>query len=142
MYYNKVAKKYTEASYNTSKIRQIIMLYEGMIKFLNIAKDAIKDNDHEKKYNMIEKTSKILVALKASLDFSTSGNIADILDEYYNMTQNILLSIHISNDIKSCDELIEIISMMKSTWIDVESEENYSNNAMQTNIAYNLQLST
>lgn len=119
MSYSNVAKKYTMASYNTSKVKQIIMLYDGMIKLLNNAKLAIEYNDSQTKYNMTDRTLKIVTGLKASLDFNVGGNIAHVLNEYYETIYKKLMNLHLSPNIKLCNSIIEMIAIMKSAWVEI-----------------------
>lgn len=123
MSYNNVAKKYTMASHNTSKVKQIIMLYDGMIKLLNNAKLASEHKDLQTKYNMIDRTLKVVTGLRASLDFNVGGNIAHILSEYYETIYRKLMNLHMNYDVKLCNSIIEMISIMKSAWVDIDESQ-------------------
>ena len=62
------------AAYQNSKIMTaspaelILMLYDGAIKFCNIAIAAIEKNDIEKAHNNIIKTERIIIEFQTSLD--------------------------------------------------------------------------
>ena len=62
------------AAYNNSKIltaspaELTLMLYDGAIKFANIAIVAIEKNDIEKAHNNIMKTERIIIEFQSTLD--------------------------------------------------------------------------
>lgn len=64
------------AQYNNSKIltatpaELTLMLYEGAIKFCNIAVAAIQQKDIEKAHKNIQKTQKIIEHFRMTLDLS------------------------------------------------------------------------
>ena len=62
------------AAYNNSKIltaspaELTLMLYDGAIKFTNIAIAAIEQKDIEKAHNNIMKTERIIIEFQSTLD--------------------------------------------------------------------------
>ena len=60
MLYKDITKKYTDASHNINKTAQVVMLYEGMIRYIKNAKNALNHSDYEAVYNNINKTKNII----------------------------------------------------------------------------------
>ena len=75
------------AQYNNSKVltaspaELTLMLYEGAIKFCNIAIMGIEQNDMEKAHKNIVKVQKILEEFRATLDLSYP--VAEDYDRIY-----------------------------------------------------------
>lgn len=63
------AQMYQANSVNTaSPAKLTLMLYEGAIKFCNIAKEAMDEGNIEKTNINIQKAEKIIVELRVTLD--------------------------------------------------------------------------
>ncbi len=119
-------QKYSTYSGNAHlvrKTRQIVMLYEGMIRCLQQAKAAIEKNDIQERFNSLAKACEILNGLQISLDFNEGGDIAQVLYDYYAGLDSRISSIHFSNDKDMCDVCIEHIRMMKNAWDEID--QNY-----------------
>lgn len=121
MSYDKAIKQYTSANHATeNKARQVVMLYDGAINYVNKVKFALENNDIETRYNFIEKATNIINGLQASLDFEKGGEIAKLLDDYYFSIYMRLTSINFSNNIEICESVIKELKMMRDAWVEVE----------------------
>lgn len=99
-----------------NKTQQVIMIYDGILRTVYQAKQAILDNDLEARFNLLEKVSQVVIALQASLDFENGGEIAVTLDGYYDVLFSKIHLIHQSNNPADCDALIEAIKGMRGSW--------------------------
>jgi flagellar protein FliS len=59
----------------------LLMLYEGAIRFLKLAIEALEKNDILARNTNIKKTMNIIIELRSTLDFKTGGAIAENLDK-------------------------------------------------------------
>jgi len=115
--------EYTAYKNNTGmvrKTRQIVMLYEGVIKFVQHAKEAIENDDIELRYNSITKACDIINGLQLSLDFDNGEEIAKLLYDYYAGLDSRLSSVHFSNDIKICEACIDQLKIMRDAWEEID----------------------
>ncbi len=105
-----------------NKTQQVVMLYDGMMRHVNVAKKAIAENNVQDRFDALEKTSQILLGLQASLDFENGGDIAPILDSFYNTLYTKVHTINRTNDLALCDDVIESLKGMRESWQLVHEE--------------------
>ncbi len=109
--------------YNNSKIltatpaELVLMLYEGAIKFCNVAIVAIEHKDIQKAHIHIVKTQKIVDHLRAPLDMKYP--VANEFDKVYAYLQRRLIEANIKKDIAILEEVCEHIRSMRDTWKEV-----------------------
>ena len=122
MAYNKnFVNAYQKASETVSEVRQVIMLYEGAINFIEQAKEAIREQNPERRYNLINKAIAIVTGLNSCLEFNDDTNeVATALDEYYQSLDMRLLYINTNDSIDDCDGVIEDLRVMLNAWKDIE----------------------
>jgi len=113
---------YTTASQMVRKTRQVVMLYEGVIRFVKQAKHAIEKNDIETRYNSLSKACNIITGLQLSLDFDKGGEIAKLLYDYYSGLDMRLMSIHQNQSTELCDLAIKHLKMMCEAWEEIDQK--------------------
>jgi len=120
---------YQKASETVNEIKQVVMLYEGAINFIEQAKEAIREQNYEKRYNLINKAIAIITGLNSCLEFNEQTNdVATALDEYYQSIDMRLLFINTNDSIEDCDGVIEDLKVMLNAWRDI-ADENTSNDS-------------
>jgi flagellar secretion chaperone FliS len=111
---------YAAATQTVAKTKQIVLLYDGTIRFIHQAKEAIREKRFEDRYNLLIKAAEIISGLQASLDFENGGNIARILYNFYSSIDSRIFSIHHSNSQETCDELIGELKQMRDVWHEID----------------------
>lgn len=111
---------YTAACMTVKKTRQVVMLYDGAIRFVKQAMTAIDEENLQDRYNKLERATAIVNGLQSSLDFENGGNIAELLDDYYYSIYMRLMSVHRSNSKETCEQVIKELKMMREAWVDVD----------------------
>ena len=94
----------------------LIMLYDGAIRFLKKAKEAMQRRDYQTLNNNMKRGQDIIAELMGSLNFEIGGDIAKnlfALYEYYNYR---LLQSNIKTDPEMIQEVIEHLQALKKTW--------------------------
>jgi len=94
-----------------------LMLYEGAIKFCNIALMAVEKNDFEKANNNIIKAENIITELRATLDFSYP--VAIQFERVYDYIYRRLVEANIKKDKDILEEALGYIREMRDTWKEV-----------------------
>ena len=94
-----------------------LMLYEGAIKFLNIAIMGIEKNDVEKAHNNIQKAQRIIDEFRATLDFKYPG--AKEFDKVYEYIQYRLVWANVKKDVEIIEECLGHLRGMRDTWKEV-----------------------
>lgn len=111
------------AQYNNSKIltaspaELTLMLYEGAIKFCNIAITAIEQKNIEKAHTNIVKTERIIEHFRLTLDMKYE--VAKDFDRVYEYLLRRLLQANIKKDKEILEEVNEHLRSMRDTWKEV-----------------------
>lgn len=112
------AQMYQQNSVNTaSPAKLTLMLYEGAIKFCNIAKDAMDEGDIVKTNTNIQKAEKIIVELRVTLDMKYP--VAKEFDTVYDYIYRRLVEANMQKDKEILEEALEHIKTMRDTWKEV-----------------------
>lgn len=115
---------YAAAAMTTSKLRQVIMLYDGMVRFMQQSAEAIKAEDYESRYNLVTKAIKISQALQGALDYQHGHDIANILYGYYASLELRMYQLQRTNDLALCDGIVKDLRAMREAWQNIETIEN------------------
>jgi len=99
-----------------SKGRLIVLLYDGAIKFMNLAIKELQANNFEAKGKYINKAQDIINELNAVLDMSAGGDIATNLRKLYCFMSNRLSEANIKRDPKMICEVIELMEELNRSW--------------------------
>ena len=111
------------AQYNNSKVltaspaELTLMLYEGAIKFCNIAIVAVEKKDIEKANNNIIKTERINDYFRQTLD--TKYPVAEDFDRVYEYIGRRLVEANLKKDKEILEEVAEHLRSMRDTWKEV-----------------------
>lgn len=111
------------AAYNDSKIltaspaELTLMLYEGAIKFCNLAEMAIEKNEYDKAHLNIIKAERIISEFRATLDFKYP--VAKDFDAVYDYIYRRLIDANIKKDKDVLLEALGYIREMRDTWKEV-----------------------
>jgi flagellar protein FliS len=113
-------KAYTRASHTTAKTRQIVMLYDGAIRFLQQAKEAMQAKAIEQRYLKLTKASEVVMGLQSCLDFEAGADAARILYDFYSSIDMRIMNLHRSNDAEACGKLIDELREMRDVWDKID----------------------
>lgn len=112
--------KYQSDSVMTaSPIDLIIMLYEALIKQVKLGDIFMEQNDYEKANQHISKSQDIVSELLYSLDLRYP--LASDLMRLYDFMLQELVQINLHKDRERIPPLLEIISSLRSAWVEVRS---------------------
>jgi len=111
------------SQYNNSKIltalpaELTLMLYEGAIKFCNIAILAVEKKEIEKAHVNIVKTQKIIDHFRMTLDMKYP--VAQDFERVYQYLATRLVQANISKDAEILEEVCGHLRSMRDTWKEV-----------------------
>ena len=94
-----------------------LMLYEGAIKFCNIAIVAIENKDYAKANINIQKAERIIGEFQATLDFKYP--VAKDFDEVYKYIYARLIDANMTKDKEILEEVLKHLRTMRDTWKEV-----------------------
>ena len=94
-----------------------LMLYEGAIKFCNIAITAIEEKDISKAHNNIIKVQNIIQEFQATLNHKYP--VAKDFDNVYSYLMQRLIEANIKKDAEILQEVLGHLRTMRDTWKEV-----------------------
>ncbi|MCI9572445.1 MAG: flagellar export chaperone FliS [Lachnospiraceae bacterium] len=109
--------------YNNSKIltaspaELTLMLYEGAVKFCNIAIVAIENKEIEKAHIHIQKTERIIDYLRQTLDMKYP--VAEDFERIYSYLGQRLIEANIKKDKEILEEVNGHLRSVRDTWKEV-----------------------
>lgn len=99
-----------------SPAQQIVMLYDGAIKFMLQAKEAIGRNDIQGRHNANRRVIEIVSYLIEILDVDKGGEVGSQLQRIYTFLLRRLMDVDFKNDPQICDEILEHLRILRSSW--------------------------
>lgn len=111
------------AAYANSKIMTAspaeltLMLYEGAIKFCNLAIAGIEENDISKAHTNIVKAERIIEEFQASLNHKYA--VAADFDNVYAYLLSRLREANVKKDKEIMEEVLKHLRTMRETWKEV-----------------------
>lgn len=115
---NNAALAYGSRKVETASQAELtLMLYEGAIKFCNIALPAIERRDYEKANLNIQKARNIVVELQSTLNHKYP--IAKEFDVIYDYIFHKLVDANMKKDAAALEEALAQLRDMRDTWKEV-----------------------
>lgn len=111
------------AQYNNSKVltaspaELTLMLYDGAIKFCNIAILAIEQKNIEKAHLNIKKIERIIVHFRQTLDMKYT--VAEDFERVYEYLERRLVEANMKKSKEVLEEVNEHLRSMRDTWKEV-----------------------
>ncbi len=121
------------AQYNTSRIltaspaELTLMLYEGAIKFCNIAIIAIEHKDMEKAHINIVKAENIIEEFRSTLDRSIK--VSEDFDRVYVYLLDRLFTANVEKNTEVLEEVVVHLRSMRDTWKQVMEQNKVKKHA-------------
>ncbi|QQY80082.1 flagellar export chaperone FliS [Keratinibaculum paraultunense] len=114
MTYNALNQYKQNAVFTATPEELTLMLYDGGIKFMNIAKYNIENKDLQRAHEALIRAQDIIVELNSSLnmEYELSTNFRKL----YEFILDRLIDANIQKEIKPIDEALEILMEMRDTW--------------------------
>ncbi len=110
--------QYANTRATTAKPAELtLMLYDGSIKFCNIAEEALNHKDTARAHENIMKVQKIIAYLQATLDMKYE--VAKDFDRMYTYIDSRLVEANIHKDIEIVKEINGHLHAIRDTWVEV-----------------------
>lgn len=114
-------QSYQQTNVQTADQRTlIIMLYDGLIRFLRKAQQKIDANDVEAAHNYLVRSREIVAELLATLKPEKAGEIGNNLRRLYSFAFNRIVEANLYKDGEMIDEVIRIMSTLREGWASMK----------------------
>jgi flagellar secretion chaperone FliS len=111
-------KAYQNNSVQTASPGELtLMLYNGCLKFIGLARTAIEMKNTEEKNKNLLKAQKIIQELMVTLNMDLE--VSKSLMQMYDYINRRLIEANIQNDVKILDEVEDYVLDFRNTWKEV-----------------------
>lgn len=115
---NNSANIYLKQKIMTASPKELtLMLYDGAIKFTNIAKMQLESNNFEKTNFYLQKTQDIILELQSTLDFKYP--VANDFNNIYKAITFTINQFYITQDKNHLDLTLEYLKTIRDTWKEI-----------------------
>lgn len=104
------------ANTESNPLKQIVMLYDGAMKFLNLTADDIEKNDLVAKAEHSQRALDIINYLQSILDFEKGGNVAQSLDNLYRSIAVLILRASAELDASLMRRAADLLAPVRDAW--------------------------
>lgn len=109
---------YRQNAVNTATPGELtLMLYDGCLKFIRLAREAINNNDIQAKNTNIQKAQNIITELMVTLDMKYE--ISKQMMPLYDFVRRKLIEANVKNSLQSLEEAETIVKEFRDTWKEV-----------------------
>lgn len=114
---NPYPSQYQNTQVSTSSPEQLlIMLYDGAIRFVCQAQDAMAAGNRKTRLEKISKAMAIICELANTLDHGVGGEIAENLDRLYEFMNRELLQANVQDDPARLVQVRNMLTGLRDTW--------------------------
>ena len=114
---NRMSEYQRNAILTASPAELTLMLYEGAIKFCNIAKMAIEKGDIQKAHDNIMRAQRVITEFRATLDHKYP--VWEDFERVYDYIYRKLVEANMHKDLVPLEEALKYIREMRDTWKEV-----------------------
>jgi flagellar protein FliS len=132
MAYNAAAKAYGNNRVNTATQAELtLMLYEGAVKFGNIAIEALEKKDYATVNTNIQKCRNIVVELTSTLD--KKYPVANDFKQLYDYIFALLVEANMKKDMELLQRAVSELRDMRDIWKQIMSRTKGPQTVLHTN---------
>lgn len=119
---------------SASPMQLIVLLYDGAVQWLQMAKKEVEKNADKKPPNWtefsynIDMTLKILTHLQESLNHERSEDLSEKLFSLYEFLKNLVIKVNAYKKEEDIDDAIDIIRNLKKSWQEAMLEKSKKSN--------------
>ena len=106
---------YQQNSVMTASSEELtLMLYNGCLKFIKLAKKAMLDKQFEEKNKNLLKAQAIIQELRSTLNSDIA--LSKELEQLYEYQNNSLMEANMKNDATALDAVLADVTDLRNTW--------------------------
>jgi flagellar protein FliS len=99
----------------------IVLLYDGAVKFLKLARAELAEGDFVQKGKFIARAQTIIAELNAALNMGEGGELARLLRALYQFMFQHLNEANMERSEEKLDRVIGMLEGLNSSWREVAS---------------------
>src|SRR5579871_3825551 len=115
------AAKYRQTQVDTASPTQlVVMLYDGAIRFLSLARQKMGPGDIEARNTLLLKAQRIITHLISSLDLEKGGDVAVNLQRLYTFMLLQIIEANVYDRAAPIDEVVGLLRELRESWVEVD----------------------
>jgi flagellar protein FliS len=112
------AYRRTEAQ-SSSPLELVVMLYDGAIRFVTEAREAIAKGDVRARTTAVSRARAIVAELQNTLNMAEGGDVARELDRLYTYMSGRLLEVTANADADAAKEVHKLLTTLRDGWSQI-----------------------
>lgn len=100
-----------------SKEQLVVMLFDGIIRFTELARKAIQEERIEESHNALMRAQAIVMELICTVDRDKGGEVANNLMSLHAYAFNCLIVCNMKKDVSKIDEVQNIYRELREGWV-------------------------
>ena len=108
---------------SSSPLGLVVMLYDGAIKFVLEAREAIARNDVRARTNAVSRALAIVAELQNTLNLKEGGEVGLELDRLYSYVSARLLDVTAKADDEAAKEVHKLLSTLRDGWSQIATQQ-------------------
>ena len=105
-----------------SPVELVVALYDGIIRFLHVAIDAVEREDVTGRRAAVKRALAILIHLQARLRMDIGGRPAVVLSEFYASMFALILQASVASSAERFEEVIGCVRTIRDAWRQVAAD--------------------
>ena len=97
----------------------VVMLYDGALKFLHQAREAIERGDIAARRDASSRAITIISELQSTLNMEQGGEIAQRLDELYIYVNGRIIAAAAENSVGPIDDATRVLNVLRDSWVTI-----------------------
>jgi flagellar secretion chaperone FliS len=110
-------------SESRSPLELVVMMYDGALRFLGEASDAVERGDLRARAHAISRVLAIIGELQNTLDVEKGGAVADQLDDLYTYLTSRLLDVALKQDVTAIEEARKLLTPIRDAWSEISNTQ-------------------
>ena len=107
---------------SSSPLELVVMLYDGAIRNMLEAREAMARNDVRARTTAVSKTLAIVAELQQTLNMQEGGEVARELDRLYTYMSTRLLDVTAKADDAAADEVLKLLRTLREGWQSIAAQ--------------------
>ena len=109
----------------------VVMLYDGALKFMGRAREAIERRDIPARREALSRTLAIISELQSTLNLAEGGQVAIELDRLYSYSNARLLEAAMKNEVAAVDDVKRVFEILRDGWNTIATQPPPTASALQ-----------
>lgn len=93
-----------------------LMLYDGCIRFVLQARDAIERKDYEASYEKLTRAQHIILEMQNGLNYDVNRELCERVASVYKFLYRRLVDASVHRDVQAIDDAMRVLRVERETW--------------------------